>query len=193
MRNPRDPFRVFEHSIGNNLSNNHDDVLNAKYKFKHLGYYNDDVISGYIDDPLIRSIKSYQRHKGLQIDGYMNPGGETESHIYGDLLGLPESGMRIQDRNFRVAVAPTIPAIFAIGRGVRAAKKAWDVWRSVPPGTRQNDIDKICEDQFELDYQECVTRHKDKESQRICIKPAMERRAKCIHSRSNENLPPLYK
>ena len=216
MARRNDLFAVFQNEIGDNLTNDTDDILNAKNKFKDLGYYKDPIVSGYIDKPLIDSIRDYQRDNGLQVDGRINPGGETEATIFGDFFRLPKPTIKDDDYDFTIKNPRNIPSLFTHGnlssnfvaaipaavpwiiRGIprvitagRKAKEQWDIWRSVPADTRQDEVDRMCEEQFEEDYAQCMRDYKDPEQQRICIKSAMERRGKCVHDKSIDDLPPL--
>jgi hypothetical protein len=207
MYKPDNVFRVFHNAIGNKRHNDYDDVSNAKHKFKRLGYYKDAVKNGYIDESLIKSITSYQRDNDLNIDGYMMPGGETETHMYGDLLGLPKSTMRDDNRGFKTAIAaPVIPAIFGAGvlihRGKKvydagkAAKKLWDIWKSAPVEGRQEELRKVCEGRLNEDLQECSLRYpypKNKQKYEICRQTAMSRYARCLGDGPNGDIkPPIY-
>lgn len=54
--------------------------------FSNLGYYKRPVENGIIDQEMDTAIHTFQKEKDLKIDGYMNPGGETEraliNHIF---------------------------------------------------------------------------------------------------------------
>ena len=56
-----------------------DDVLSAKTAFHQLGYYETPSygLTPYSDQQLFDGIRSYQKDKGLTVDGYMLPKGET--------------------------------------------------------------------------------------------------------------------
>jgi hypothetical protein len=182
MFEPENPFRVLYGSVGNNKHNDYNDVTNAKHKLQRLAYYKDTVDNGYIDEPLRQSIQSYQRDNNLSVDGFMNPGGETETHMYGDLLGLPKSTTRYDEGSFKSAAAPAIPAIFGIFRGARAAKKVWDIWKSVPPVDRQEALKESCYRAYNLECNQCRRLSelgKEKESA-ICYAEAAENLAECI-------------
>ena len=60
-----------------------DDVLAAKSAFKQLGYYETPSygLTPYPDQTLFDGIRSYQKDKGLTVDGYMLPAGETEKSL----------------------------------------------------------------------------------------------------------------
>jgi peptidoglycan hydrolase-like protein with peptidoglycan-binding domain len=57
-----------------------DDVVGVKMRLRDDGYYETPPygITPYADDALFHGIKSFQRDRGLTVDGIMNPDGETE-------------------------------------------------------------------------------------------------------------------
>ena len=69
--------------VGNNRTNQDDDVLNLKWAFKALGRMREPEggFIGIIDTPLVKAIEDYQTNKGLLMDGMLNPGGETERNV----------------------------------------------------------------------------------------------------------------
>lgn len=70
-----------------NTSVDLDDSANIKFSLTSLGYYDDSEtgLSSYPEDALVSSVKSYQKDRGLSIDGVINPEGETHSSIKKDL------------------------------------------------------------------------------------------------------------
>lgn len=64
--------------LGNNLDNDQNDVLQARKRLKKAGYEAGEQDRPYMDAPLEKAIRSFQKDKGLYVDGYMEPGGETE-------------------------------------------------------------------------------------------------------------------
>lgn len=60
-----------------------DDVLSAKSAFRQLGYYETPSygLTPYPDQELFDGIRTYQKDKGLTVDGYMLPQGETEQSV----------------------------------------------------------------------------------------------------------------
>jgi peptidoglycan hydrolase-like protein with peptidoglycan-binding domain len=71
--------------IGNNLTNDEEDVLQVKSELFKRGYYTKPVTNGIIDVETTNAIKNFQKDKGLRVDGVMKPGGETEQAIRMDL------------------------------------------------------------------------------------------------------------
>ncbi len=68
--------------LGNNLDNDQDDVLQTREKLKKAGYEAGEQDRPYMDAPLEKAIRSFQKDKGLYVDGYMEPGGETENALH---------------------------------------------------------------------------------------------------------------
>lgn len=76
--------------VGNGRNNAPSDVLWAKEALTCLGRYprSGKTRHGYIDRDLHQAIENYQRDRGLRCDGYMAPGGETESTVWVELARL---------------------------------------------------------------------------------------------------------
>lgn len=72
--------------VGNNLENREDDVRRVKGIFSNLGYYKRPVENGIIDQETDTAIHNFQKDNNLKIDGYMNPGGETEVALVDSLV-----------------------------------------------------------------------------------------------------------
>ncbi len=72
--------------VGNNLENREDDVRRVKGMFSNLGYYKRPVENGIIDRETDTAIHNFQKDNNLKIDGYMNPGGETEGALIDALV-----------------------------------------------------------------------------------------------------------
>lgn len=72
--------------VGNNLENREDDVRRVKGIFSNLGYYKRPVENGIIDQETDTAIHNFQKDNKLKIDGYMNPGGETEGALVDIIL-----------------------------------------------------------------------------------------------------------
>ena len=66
-------------------ANNRDDIEAVRGVFKEMGYYGGrpvDHIEGFMMDRQLRSgIESFQKAKGLEIDGTLEPEGETERAV----------------------------------------------------------------------------------------------------------------
>jgi peptidoglycan hydrolase-like protein with peptidoglycan-binding domain len=78
--------KLIRSSVGNNFENQEADVLRVKGALSNLGHYKKKIENGIIDQELDSAIHSFQREKGLKVDGYMNPGGETEQSIVNTTL-----------------------------------------------------------------------------------------------------------
>lgn len=76
-------------SVGNNMDNDPEDVLNTKRNFAAIGRYKKPVENGIYDQELDDSIFSHQKENKLKYDGIMKPGGETEMSSIGYRLKLP--------------------------------------------------------------------------------------------------------
>lgn len=68
-------------TIGGSYSVDPDDVINTKRALTSLGFYKvpDYGITPYPDDQMFEGIKGFQRANGLEVDGIINPEGETET------------------------------------------------------------------------------------------------------------------
>lgn len=190
-------YRVFEKSIGQNLDNDQDDIINVKTKLETLGYLKDDIKSGYITKDLNDSILAFQGDRRLKKDGVIQPGGPTEATVLGDVLGIKDDVNISQDR---ISMAPAIPTIIrhlpTIGHTGKKAWDAWKNWQKINPVERQDEIDELCDKQLEKDLFECsqisagngLTK---KEAYEVCRKTAMERYSRC-RTDQNEQKGPLY-
>lgn len=69
--------------LAGNASADEDDVLNVKQRLNALGHYEVPSygMTRYPDNRLFDGITSFQREQGLTVDGYMQPGGETETRL----------------------------------------------------------------------------------------------------------------
>ncbi len=68
-----------------------DDVFSIKKALHQTGHYKTPSygFTPYPDRELFDAIKDYQRDSRLKIDGVMNPGGETVTHLNKKLKDLP--------------------------------------------------------------------------------------------------------
>ncbi len=66
-------------SVGNMMKNDEDDVINVKNALHRLGYRAEPAQNGIIEQETDEGIRSFQREKGLKVDGYLMPEGETEN------------------------------------------------------------------------------------------------------------------
>lgn len=77
-------FRQITGTIGNMMQNIPEDVLQVKSALEKLGRFDftgKPEPHGYVTKELDGSIREYQRDRGLRIDGWMRPGGETERSL----------------------------------------------------------------------------------------------------------------
>ncbi|MGD9637961.1 MAG: polymorphic toxin type 44 domain-containing protein [Alphaproteobacteria bacterium] len=87
-------FKGLNDYISSNSSVNNDDVLNVKKVLVKAGHYEPNSragesvsnLSGYPDETFFNAIKSFQKDKGLLVDGVMKKGGETESALMNSFM-----------------------------------------------------------------------------------------------------------
>lgn len=74
------PQRALNKPLSINSSVDPQDVLEVKLFLHNQGYYElpDYGITPYPDEAMFKSIKQYQKKKGLTVDGVMNINGETQ-------------------------------------------------------------------------------------------------------------------
>ncbi len=72
-------------SVGNNMDNHEDDVLNVKRNLNKAGYFDglhkDPEPHGFITREMDNGIKMFQKDNGLKVDGILRPHGETENTL----------------------------------------------------------------------------------------------------------------
>lgn len=112
-------FRQITGTIGNMMQNLNDDVLQVKSALERLGRF--DFASkpephSYVTKELDGSIREYQRDRGLKIDGWMRPGGETERSLSRDLQDKARKGSFLQ--NISSSSLPPRPE-FRTSAGIR--------------------------------------------------------------------------
>ena len=78
-------------SVGNNMDNNEEDVLNVKRNLNKVGYFDDldqePEPHGIITKNMEDGIRSYQKDNGLKVDGILHPRGETERGLFHTITG----------------------------------------------------------------------------------------------------------
>lgn len=81
-----------KNSVGNNLANDPDDVIAVKSVMTRMGRLRLDPDKAephaYLTRDLDEALKSYQKERGLRVDGIMFPGGETEKSLNYELKQL---------------------------------------------------------------------------------------------------------
>jgi Transglycosylase SLT domain len=112
-------FRQITGTIGNMMQNLNDDVLQVKSALERLGRF--DFASkpephSYVTKELDGSIREYQRDRGLKIDGWMRPGGETERSLSRDMRDKERKGSFLQ--NISSSSLPPRPE-FRTSAGIR--------------------------------------------------------------------------
>jgi len=99
---------LIQKSVGNNLENAGDDVLAVKSRLSALDAFetsNDLEPHGIMTRDLDRSVKRFQREKGLKVDGLLFPNGETENALtqarkqrgIGVALDVVSGGMKLKE------------------------------------------------------------------------------------------------
>jgi len=101
------------------MQNLNDDVLQVKSALERLGRF--DFASkpephSYVTKELDGSIREYQRDRGLKIDGWMRPGGETERSLSRDMRDKERKGSFLQ--NISSSSLPPRPE-FRTSAGIR--------------------------------------------------------------------------
>jgi len=81
-------------SVGSGQRNDEDDVEAFDNAMREIGAYTPPseyamAPQRYLTEPVVDALKQFQEQKGIKIDGYAEPGGETERAINNDLLGKP--------------------------------------------------------------------------------------------------------
>jgi len=104
------PYKI-KQSVGPDYNHDQDDVFRTKTALKDLGHFKtpDYGLTKYPDTPLFDGIKSYQRAKGLRVDGVMKPDGPTAAAMGKD-LGAHDT--RPRARGFVAEQKDTLPDRF---------------------------------------------------------------------------------
>lgn len=138
--------------VGREAANDRDDVIRAQILLNHAGSYDLDRLrgpTGWAGGELIRSLRDYQRRKGLTVDGLMLPDGETMAALHDDLFdrlgryNAPTTA-EVDEHHDRLAryrddddrKVQTRPAIVMPGESAPAyvQRVASDVGDASPPG-----------------------------------------------------------
>ncbi|MCB1651263.1 MAG: peptidoglycan-binding protein [Alphaproteobacteria bacterium] len=198
-------MKLIHEPVGNNLTNRPEDVENVKFKFATIDRYKTPVENGYIDRELNDAILGFQRDKGLKVDGRMNPGGETEAALVGDILGFTD-----EDRNIpnpepqKIAGLGALPGLFIrlapVLRMAPLVAKDW--WANQSTEERERALQKTkeeearkaeCDETYSENTQACnrVTQAKGERAGAICHQSASEIYASCLSGKEKEYWPPL--
>ncbi|MEC7576642.1 MAG: peptidoglycan-binding domain-containing protein [Pseudomonadota bacterium] len=97
-------FGNFENPLKSNVGNNHtndpDDIVKTKRHLNKLGYFAEDTEVPFITKAMENGIIKYQKDNNLKIDGVMKPSGETERTIFSDLESVPYETVWERDVRF---------------------------------------------------------------------------------------------
>lgn len=160
-----------------------DDVLSAKSAFKQLGYYETPSygLTPYPDQQLFDGIRSYQKDRGLTVDGYMLPKGETEQSVNKSLAFHSTDQKNDEEGGCaEPAIQPWLLPPWGLQRP-----------RNSCPLPREKTNDNDCDRQKEADDEECreiSERYGPYRAQR-CWASGSLRLANCLRGRFN--FPPL--
>jgi hypothetical protein len=96
---PISSFRL-KGPLGRNYKTDFDDTLRTKEALRDLEYYDEPSygMTGYPDEPLFTAIEEFQNDHGLQRDGVMKPGGETEGAIKAQLVSYNAQEKYVRER-----------------------------------------------------------------------------------------------
>lgn len=73
--------------VGENLTNDPQDIKTVQRHLGRLGYFKDDAASDFITRALDEGIKNFQTDHDLRVDGILRPGGETERRLFERIAG----------------------------------------------------------------------------------------------------------
>ncbi len=113
--------RLLKGPVGNNRDNDPEDILRTKEALTRLGYMaGEEEPHGYITREMNSALKTFQRDKDLKVDGWMQPGGETEDSLL-QSLGYLVSNKKKAERDRFSAGGFASPArnVDATGRMTR--------------------------------------------------------------------------
>jgi hypothetical protein len=154
--------------VGNNLENRPDDIKNTKRHFAREGRYKNPIQNEYIDQELDDAITSYQRDNHLKIDGVMNPGGETEATLIGQILKLPNI-QPAEERESGYQQASTVPLFGALALGLGMSATGAAQWWANQSADDREDIIKLAQEkilQKDKPDDNCIREYED--NMRIC-------------------------
>ena len=200
-----DVIKLLNDPVGNNLTNNPEDIETVKTQLRTLGRYDVPETNGYIDRKLNDAIWQFQKDYDLKRDGKMNPGGKTEATLAGSLMGIERPKERRQD-NVRMAAAAA-PAIFTriapLLSATAMAAQEW--WQSRDKKEREDTVENVrqeeekrkqeCDRRNEEHMRECdeVKKRKGNRSAAVCRQSANEIYAACLAGKPEDDCPPLQR
>lgn len=97
-------------SVGNNRDNMTDDVLRVKSKLSENGmfdFFKEPEPHGYITREMDQGIKEFQKAKGLKVDGFLLPNGETERALFSETnnrIPIPKQKPMVSIRDRKNAI-----------------------------------------------------------------------------------------
>ena len=118
------PFPGLREDVGHGSANRRDDLLNVKRAFAALGRMREppEGFHMFTEKPFTDAIERFQEDRALSVDGFMNPGGETENNLKRDLgLGPPDVPMDLAELDLS---GPVGNALANEPRDLRAVSKA---------------------------------------------------------------------
>lgn len=174
-----DPL-LLNHPLSATSDADPDDVLAAKMSFNRLGYYEVPTygMTQYPDQPLFDAIHEFQKAKGLTVDGYMLPEGETEQAVNFLLATTARDGKNVGDDNC------ADPAILPLP-DIPGRRNYCPVPRSKDHDRDEEEPERRCWEQMQRDWRECQRLgplpHISGEARRArCWASASDRYATCI-------------
>lgn len=121
--------------VGDQRENRPEDVRQVKNVLDRLGYFDfrkEPEPHGYITREMDEGIRRYQKERGLRVDGWLRPGGETEKALRKDLKRRVSDDIIVEE-----LPAPTIPGTNIPDRGwsedwvlPRWPEKPWTKYRT---------------------------------------------------------------
>lgn len=102
--------------VGDQRENRPEDVRKVKSALDRLGYFDfrkEPEPHGYITREMDSGIRRYQKERGLRVDGWLKPGGETEKSLRKDLRRNVSDEIIVEE-----LPAPTIPGTNIPDEGV---------------------------------------------------------------------------
>ncbi len=102
--------------VGDQRENRPEDVRQVKNVLDRLGYFNfkkEPEPHGYITRKMDEGIRRYQKERGLRVDGWLKPGGETEKALRKDLKRRVSDDIQKEE-----LLPPTIPGTNIPDEGV---------------------------------------------------------------------------
>jgi hypothetical protein len=118
--------RVLRTSVGNMMENDEEDVKQIKNMLYVAGHRKTPAQNGIIEQQTDDAIRSFQKFKGLKVDGIMKPGGETEQALKRE-VEKPVSRKESFERE--ESILNDTPAQYEVERDPKNIK--WDLWDEV--------------------------------------------------------------